>query len=114
MSLGFAKAVYTPSFFEQYKDAIIASIDGSTRQDIRRFALFARKIKDFDIYGEIDRITCPMLVIGGGKDKLIDVQASRDIAEKTGAELYIYEKYGHAVYDEAPDIKYRLFEFFTK
>ena len=90
------------------------SMQGSTDEDIRRFVLLTEAIKRFDIYGELDKVKCPLLVIGAGEDGILGVQASRDIAEKTGAELYIYEGYGHAAYDEAKDYKDRLFEFFTR
>lgn len=110
----FAKAVYTPSFYEKYQKAIMLSMQGSTDEDIRRFVLLTEAIKKFDIYGELDKVKCPLLVIGAGEDGILGVQASRDIAEKTGAELYIYEGYGHAAYDEAEDYKDRLFEFFTR
>lgn len=111
--LEFAKAVYTPSFFETYKDAITAAFGGSSQQDIDRFVKLTRAIIDFDIYDELEKISCPVLVIGAGEDKVFGVQASCDIAQKTGGKLYIYEGYGHAAYDEAPDYKQRLYEFFT-
>ena len=38
----------------------------------------------------------------------------REIADLLGCELHIYEDYGHAVYDEAPDYKERILEFFHK
>ena len=114
MSLAFAKAVYTPAFFERFKDAIITSLQGSTPQDIDRFVTLTKGILSFDIYDKLATITCPTLVIAGSEDAVFSPQDSRDIAEKTRAELCIYDGYGHAVYDEAPDIKQKLFAFFTK
>ena len=112
--LRFAKSVYTPSFFEKYKEPILASLQGSSQADIDRFVTLSKGILNFDIYDKLGRISCPTLVIGAGKDEMLGVQASKDIAEKAGAELYIYENYGHAAYDEAPDYKDRLLEFFTR
>ena len=114
LSESFAKAVYTPTFFEQFREPILASLKGSSREDLERFAATTRSLRGFDIYDELGKIDCPTLVIGAGEDKLLGVQASKDIAEKIGAELYIYEGYGHAVYDEAPDYKERLKDFFTR
>ena len=114
MCTEFAKAVYTPSFFERFKNPILRSFDGSTCEDIDRFAALTRGILKFDIHGKLGSIHCPALVIAGSEDAVFSTRYSEDIAEKTGAELCIYEGYGHAVYDEAPDIKDKLFEFFTK
>ncbi len=114
LSLGFAEAVYTKSFFEKFREPILSSLEGSTQEDIDRFITLTRSILSCSIYDELDRIHCPALVIAGSEDEVFSVQDSKDIAEKTNAELYIYEGYGHAVYDEAPDIKDKLFEFFTK
>ena len=35
-----------------------------------------------------------------------------ELAEKLDCDLYIYEGYGHGVYDEAPDYADRLKQFF--
>ena len=56
-------------------------------------------------------ITCPVFVLGAGEDQVVGVQASRDIAEKLGCEIYVYEGYGHGVYDEAPDYLSRIQSF---
>lgn len=114
LTLAFAQAVYTPGFFETYKDAIIAALSDSTQADIARFTALTKAILDFDIYAELDKISAPLLVIGADEDKLLGVQASVEIAEKTGGELYICKGYGHAAYDEDPDYRSRLYEFFTR
>jgi hypothetical protein len=36
------------------------------------------------------------------------------IAKKIWAELFIYEKYGHSVYDEAPDFREKMLNFLCK
>ena len=56
-----------------------------------------------------------MLVIGVEGDKVIPPSESVAVADKIGCELYMYGKeYGHCVFDEAPDYKQRLIEFFSK
>ncbi len=114
LALTFAEAVYSPSFFEKYRPAILALLSDCTQAELDKFAALTEGIVKFDIYDSLDKIACPLLVIGAGEDKLLGTQSSIEIAKKTGAELYIYEGYGHAAYDEAPDYKDRLFEFFTR
>jgi len=114
LTLAFAQAVYTPRFFEAYKEAIILALSDATQADIARFTTLTKAILAFDIYAELDKITAPLLAIGAQQDKIFGVQASAEIAEKAHGEVYICKDYGHAAYDEDPDYHSRLYEFFTR
>ena len=107
----FGEKVYTPSFYETYKDIILHSGDGASETDFRNFLRSIEAIEKFDVYEELEMITCPVFVLGAGEDQVVGVQASRDIAEKLGCEIYVYEGYGHGVYDEAPDYLSRIQSF---
>lgn len=85
-----------------------------TDEEFERFYTMDEASLGFDIYDKIKNIKCPVLVLGAKQDKVISVQGSYEIAEQTDAELYVYEDYGHAVYDEAPDYRQRLKDFFDK
>ena len=113
LTLSFAQAVYTPAFFEQYKDLILASAGSVSKKDLDRFLILARGSEGMDSLGELGRIQCPVLVLGAAEDRVLGAEASRELAEKLGCAFYIYEGYGHAVYDEAPDYKKRIRDFFT-
>lgn len=99
----FGESVYTPSFYAQYKDVIIASGEGTTDLNYRNFLISLKAIKSFDIRNKVQKITCPVFVIGAGEDHVLGAQASADLIEALNCEYYIYEGYGHGVYDEAPD-----------
>ena len=103
--------VYTENFFRQYKDLILAAGEGMSNEDLERFMILARGIERFDITGDLHRISCPVLVLGAGKDRIFGPEASEEIAEIIGCSCYIYKEYGHAVYDEAPDYQDRILEF---
>lgn len=113
LTLSFAQMVYTPAFFEQYKDLILQSADGVTKEDLDRFLILARGAEGTNAYDELDKIKCPVLVLGAADDRVLGSAASEKIAEKLGCSCYIYENYGHAVYDEAPDYKDRIAAFFA-
>ena len=69
------------------------------------------------LYGRdwLEQIHCPTLVLGAIDDKVLTAQASFEIAQKLGCACYFYEsKYGHCAFDEAPDYKQRLLDFFTQ
>ena len=55
------------------------------------------------------------MAVGAEQDSVFPGNVSaREIAEKLGCGLYVYSDYRHAVYDEAPDYKERVWDFFTK
>ncbi len=109
-----SEKVYSPSFYEKYRDYFKMTENNGSPQELQRFSAMAGAAVGFDIYNELDRIKCPALVIGADEDKVVSGRASEEIAEKLGCELYIYKGYGHAVYDEASDYKERLMAFFNE
>ena len=81
-------------------------------KNYRRFLVNARAILDFDATADIAGITCPTMIIGGAEDKIVGQDAAYDLHERiAGSELYIYENFGHAAYEEAKDFNRRVFDF---
>lgn len=77
-----------------------------------RFQIQAASCLTHDAYDQLDRITCPTLVIGGKEDKIVTGQASVEMAERIpNCELYMYDGLGHGLYEEAPDFLKRVAEF---
>lgn len=110
----FGRYVYTPEFFEQFKDAILAQAEGVTDEEFRNFLISLNGMKDFDIRDQLGAVTCPAFVLGAGEDRVLGVQASRDLMDLLHCDGYIYEGKGHGVYDEAPDYLSRVKEFLDK
>ncbi len=55
------------------------------------------------------------LVLGSKDDQVVGAEASQSMADKLkDCELYMYEGFGHAAYDTAPDYKDRILEFLKK
>ncbi len=107
----FGKYVYTPSFYEQYKDYIIASGEGVTDLDYRNFLISLKAAQNFDVKEKIRNITCPVFVLGAGEDRVLGKQAAYDLIDALNCLYYIYEGFGHGVYDEAPDYLSRINDF---
>ncbi|MBR5966634.1 MAG: alpha/beta hydrolase [Treponema sp.] len=114
LNQAFAAAVYSQDFYQKYKDAIFASLDGATCADLKRFATLARAVLDFDATSLLPKIKCPILAVGAGLDKIFGADAAPQIARLAGnsSRSFVYQNYGHAVYDEAPDYVDRIYEFF--
>ena len=54
-------------------------------------------------------------MLGGKQDKIVGSTASDELATRIpGCELYVYENYGHGLYEEAKDFVTRVLEFFGK
>lgn len=106
--------IYSDEFLEKYKKALPLLEKDSNAEECERFEILASACLDFDVYEKLDQIKCPVLVLGAKNDKVLSGKGSTEIAEKLGCEIYMYENFGHAVYDEAADYKEKLMNFFMK
>lgn len=109
---GMIDLIYTKGFLERYRELILGLYENTTDEEFRRFGIMAKACLDFDFSDEIGNIRCPAFVIGAGDDKVMPGNESEETAKAVGCECYIYEGYAHAVCDEAPDYKERIFDFF--
>jgi len=80
-----------------------------------RFFVQADACLTHNAYEDLCRIKAPTLVIGGEKDMALGGDPSREIAEVIpGAELLMYEQWGHGLYEEAKDFNQVVFDFLTR
>ena len=83
-------------------------------KDVRRFVILAQACLTCTTYDELERIRCPVFVIGGQKDQVVTGRASEEIADKLECPIYMYADYGHAAYDEAGDFNSRILAFLSE
>ena len=77
-----------------------------------RFFRLAQSCLTHDAADRLFAISCPVLVVGGGKDVCLGVEASREIAKNIpNSRLHIYPGWGHGLYEEAPDFNRLVFDF---
>lgn len=107
----FYKYVYSKSFLDSVKDIIPELEQLGTPEDCDHFQVLVDAIYTFDVYDLLPTLTCPVFVLGDKNDNVIGPEGSVELAERLGCEIYLYEYYSHAVYDEAPDIKERILAF---
>ena len=106
---------YSPEYLKKYRRIypLLGAVSKPASYD--RFLINAYAILDFDSTGELNKITCPTLILGGEEDKTVGAQASRELKERiSGSELYLYPGLGHAAYEEAPDFNRRVWDFLIK
>ncbi|MBQ9227460.1 MAG: alpha/beta hydrolase [Eubacterium sp.] len=115
--LSFGKAVYPPAVFASYRAALVAAAAGVTEEELKRFVILATGTVGFDATRELSAIACPVLIAGDQTDAVLGVEATHAIASllrDRPCTLLLYDGYGHAVYDTAPDFRQRLYDFFTE
>ena len=80
-----------------------------------RFFASIDAIESFDARKDLPKISCPVLILGGRKDKTVTGEASEELhAMLEGSELYMYDEYGHAIYEEAKDFNDRILSFLQR
>lgn len=116
--LAFGKEIYPTKIFDQYREILVKMAETVTDAELDRFITLAKGMNGFNITDELDRICCPVLVVGDYEDRVLGSDATMEIAEKLDrrpdSQLYLYIGYGHAAYDTAPDYRERLLRFFTE
>lgn len=80
-------------------------------RDVQRFIILAKTCLTCNAYEELDKVKCPVLVIGGQQDQVVTGKASEEIAEKIGCKIHLYDNLGHAAYEEAKDFNKRVYDF---
>ena len=115
LSKNFTETLYSKPFQEKYGDLLLRFNDHVSDEDLRRFIICAKAIEGFDTTDELNKIACPVFVIGSLGDLVVGKDSSRELAELLHCELYLYdENTAHCVFDEAPDYKNRMLEFLAK
>ncbi len=106
-----AVKMYSPAYVRRYRPFMKLLTVLQTPKDVPRFLTLTRACLTCDTYDELDKIHCSVLVIGGRQDQLVTGEASVEMAEKLGCQIYMYEDLGHAAYEEAKDFNRRVLAF---
>ena len=109
-----AVKMYSDAYIRKYKMIMPLLIAVQKPKDVKRFLILAKACLTCSAYEELDNIKCPVFVIGGKGDKVVTGEASVEIADKLGCEIYMYEDLGHAAYEEAKDFNQRVLVFLKK
>lgn len=106
-----AERMYSESYLKMYRPflPLLTAIQKPT--DVQRFVILANSCLTCNTYDVLNEIKCPVLVIGGQKDKIVGGEASIEIAEKLGCKIHMYDELGHAAYEEANDFNSIVYEF---
>ena len=106
-----AEKMYSDDYIKRYRPFLPLLTILQVPKDVERFKILAKSCLTCHAYDRLNAIQCPALVIGGQKDRVLTGQASAEIAEKIGCEMYMYNHLGHAAYEEAKDFNQRVYDF---
>lgn len=107
-----AERSYTGAARERFKKVYALAAGLSKPKSFERFKAMCASCLAHDVRGSLDRISCPVLVIGATEDAVVGPEASAELAEGIkGSSLYMYEGLSHGAYDQARDFNRRVLEF---
>lgn len=109
-----AQKMYSPAYVKRYRPFLPLLTLLQKPKDVQRFVILAKACLSCNSYDLLDRVQCPVLVLGGTQDGVVTANASREIAEKLECPIFMYEDLGHAAYEEAKDFNERVYAFLMK
>ena len=106
-----AERMYSDIYVKRYKPFMPLLAVLQKPKNVPRFITLAKACLSCKAYDELDKVQCPVFVIGGMQDKVVGGDASLEIAKKLGCEIFMYDDLGHAAYEEAKDFNQRVYNF---
>lgn len=103
--------MYSDSYVKRYQLFMPLLTVLQRPKNVPRFITLAKACLTCNAYDELDKIQCPVFVIGGMQDKVVSGEASMEIADKLGCEIFMYDDLGHAAYEEAKDFNQKILDF---
>ena len=118
LCMAFGEGLYPKNVFEDAKPLLKVMATGVSEEDLRRFTVLGRGMKGFSCISRLKEMKCPFFVVGDEQDGVLGAASCREIEEvmkdHPGFEIYMYDGYGHAAFDLAPDFKERILAFLRK
>ena len=108
-----AEKMYSEDYVKRYRPFMPLLTILQKPKDVKRFVILAKSCLTCNTYEMLEKIQCPVFVLGGRQDNVVTGEASEEIAEKLGCKIHMYEHLGHAAYEEAKDFNRNVYEFLT-
>ena len=109
------RRIYSDEYYRKNKKLIPVMGRLTKPKSYDRFLLQAQAVCTHDAYDRLPCIRAATLVLGGERDNCLGAEASREIAERVpGAQLNMYEQWGHGLYEEEKDFQKTVLAFLEK
>ena len=109
--LDIAERSYTGEYLERGRmlNKMLATVKP---KDYTRFRILCRSCLEHDAYDDLEKIKCPVWIIGADQDGVLGAEASLEMSEKIPeSRIYMYEGYSHGVYEQAKDFNDRVLRY---
>ena len=109
--LDIAERSYTGEYLERGRmlNKMLATVKP---KDYTRFRILCRSCLEHDAYDDLEKIKCPVWIIGADQDGVLGAEASLEMSEKIPeSRIYMYEGYSHGVYEQARDFNDRMLRY---
>jgi len=106
-----AEKMYSDAYVKRYRPFMPLLTILQKPKDVQRFVILAKACFTCNTYEVLEKIKCPVFVLGGRQDKVVTGAASEEIAAKLGCKIYMYDRLGHAAYEEAKDFNQIVYDF---
>ena len=106
-----AEKMYSDAYVKRYRPFMPLLTVLQKPKDVERFVILAKACLTCSTYEHLEKIKCPVLVLGGRRDKIVTGTASEEIAEKLGCRIHMFDSLGHAAYEEAKDFNQIIYGF---
>ena len=103
--------IYSAQYLTTYKQAFDKLQSSGGNAELSKIQILSQACIDFNVYDQLDKISCPTLVVGSTDDKVLGTVGSRQIADKLHCKLVLHDS-SHALYDELSDFVDMLYQFF--
>ena len=108
-----AGKMYSEAYVKRYRPFMPLLTLLQKPKDVQRFVILAKSCLTCNTYEILQKIQCPVLVLGGRQDHVVTGVASEEIAAKIGCKIHMYDRLGHAAYEEAKDFNQIVYNFLT-
>lgn len=110
-----AEKMYQEDYLKKYRKVYPLLTRLNTPKNPARFLIMAKACITHNAFDELDKIKAPTFIVGAEKDLIVTGDASRVLANRIpGSELYMFEDYGHGVFEETKDFNQVVREFLMK
>ena len=106
--------MYSKQYIKRYKPFLPLLTYIQKPKDVERFINLSRSCLTCQTYQDLNKIKCPVFVIGGKLDQVVGESSSIELAQQLNCDLYMYEHLGHACYGEAKDFNQKVKDFFDQ
>lgn len=110
---GFFKNVYSKDFQNKHAKVMKQMEKIAPHINLQQIIYLVKACLSFNATALLPFIKCETIVLASEYDDVLGVEASRKLAERLACKSKIYSDYGHAVYDETPDVLQEIQKFFN-